>query len=215
MPREKIILNPKELVRSAANSVLGFEINIRMEDNCVNEHVFDQAQQQSTVDVLNPQRGLLLPVGEPWDTGMHKANLVQIRPRLRLVVVQANEFYQISPQKVLPELDIGMVVTELINLCLRRVVTVLTSLLGRKCRCSDVKGQQFVVDAVDEVGDEGSDDGLGGVKRVNVGLCEFDEVAEVLDACLEVIQSGGVDVLEDHCSKWILVCSEEIGRAHV
>lgn len=64
-----------------------------------------------------------------------------------------------------------------------------------ECLGCDVEGEKLHVDGVNHCGDEGLDDGGGGVQVVYVGGGEVEEGFEVGDSLGERGEGGGGDVL--------------------
>lgn len=107
MTREEIILYPEDLVDGPQNILLRGKVKIWVRSNGVDENVFDIAEQDGTVDEFDPlSRYRSSPARESCDARMHEADFIKIFPARVLLVVHRDEFYKVSREEILAELDL-------------------------------------------------------------------------------------------------------------
>ena len=205
VPREKIILDPPELVQGLQHIQFGLYVECLHAHDDVRDGVFHPAQQEIDVAVLDKQGG---PVLAMLQAGIHRARVhladhVDVCPEfaLRRPVVVRHQPHQIPLEEVLAELDIRVVAVQILDFCARAgIAGAVCGLCGREGRRGDVEAQEVVVDGVDDVVDDGCKNRLAGLDQWAVFRWVPDQ--EVL----QVLHPRGQVDLDELCVDVLHLC---------
>lgn len=140
--RKLTILNPEQLGQRPQHGSLVLELKLGVAQNGLDEDVVHESQEHAHVNKLNVERVL------PAQSYMHPSDFVEVLPELHLCGVGA-ELAEVAPEEHLAILDLrGIEVGYLID------GSVIVSRAGSKGTGRDVVGEEFLVNNIDNGGNQ-------------------------------------------------------------